>query len=190
MVAGSLGSKATRADDSAGQVARDVGEGEALRHERVGGYQNLSSDSDDDVVAVGRRDIYFVGGPRERSLVRPRRAAVGALPEILIAARVHAAARAGIGRDGGEIGPRFRSRPWRRDACRRNRRRPSTGRSSRCSSRRPASRFARRARRRSRRRPTPIFQVGAVAPAVVTMPLSWRAPRVTLAVASGLTSRL
>ena len=37
----------------------------------------------DHVVAVGRRDVHFTGGPGNRNLVRPRRPAVGALPEVL-----------------------------------------------------------------------------------------------------------
>ena len=117
MVAGSLGSKATPPDEPTGKVARDVVEGETSRHERVGGHQNPSSDSDDHVVAVGRRDVHFAGGSRDRDLVGPRRTAVGALPKILVAAHVHAAVRAWIGRDGGEIDPHFRGQPWWRDTA-------------------------------------------------------------------------
>ena len=98
-------------DESAWKIAGDVGEVQAPGHERIRGNENLCSDGDHDVVAVAGAMSTWVADPGDCNFIRPGRSTIGALPEILIAACVHAVAVVGIGRDGRQVGVVFGRQP-------------------------------------------------------------------------------
>ena len=100
---------------AAGKIARDVGErepeGADLAASASVDTNTLSADGDDDVVAVGRRDVDVRRVPAKARPNSPVAAAVGALPEVLVAAGVDDAAGAGVGRQ------RRRDRSPHRSPC-------------------------------------------------------------------------
>ena len=149
-------------DESPGQVARDVFEAEAS--ERICGNQNPPSDSDNDIVAVGRRDVHCIGASRgsEPSSARSSRRPCFARDSVCCSRT-----RRGHCLDRSRLLPGRPPLPKPAMAARCLRRivhRSSTGRSSHCSFRRHPSRSARRARRLSRRRPRPSSRSGRLRP--------------------------
>ena len=150
MVAASFGSNATRATNRPEQIARDIGQRE--RAKRVRRQQNPPARGDDHIVVVGRSDVHFARGPRNRHLLGPRRPAGRAVPEVRVARRIHAAVGAWIDRNGRKVNVGLRRRKWWRDVCPASPVGSWSGRCWRCSSRRPSSGSARHARRRNRRR--------------------------------------